>query len=79
MDNEFRLKADGKYNVKISEEIDISGTFKGYSSIGGEVAMVIEKGDGRKRFIPLSQIMYIDELEISETVEEPKKVDIYYR
>ena len=79
MDNEFRLKADGKYNVKISEEIDISGTFKGYSSIGGEVAMVIEKDDGRKRFIPLSQIMYIDELEISETVEEPKKVDIYYR
>ncbi len=79
MDNEFRMKADGKYCVKISEEIDISGTFKGYSSIGGEVAMVIEKDDGRKRFIPLSQIMYIDELEISETVEEPKKVDIYYR
>ena len=41
--------------------------------------MVIEMDGGKKRFVPLSQIVYIDELEIPKSEEQPKKVDIYYR
>ena len=80
MDNkEFILKTDGKYLIRIADEDDTIGLFKGYSSLGGDVAMVIEMDGGRMRFIPLSQIVYIDELEIPKSEEQPKKVDIYYR
>ena len=76
---EFLLKQDGKYLVRIADEDDTIGIFKGYSSLCGEVAMVIEMDGGRMRFIPLAQIVYIDQLEIPESEEQPKKVDIYYR
>ena len=75
----FALKQDGKYLIRIADEDDTIGIFKGYSSLAGEVAMVIEMDGGRMRFIPLAQIVYIDQLEVSETQEEPKKIDIYYR
>ena len=75
----FALKQDGKYLIRIADEDDTIGIFKGYSSLAGEVAMVIEMDGGKMRFIPLPQIVYIDQLEVSETQEEPKKIDIYYR
>ena len=75
----FVLKQDGKYLIRIADEDDTIGIFKGYSSLAGEVAMVIEMDGGRMRFIPLAQIVYIDQLEASDTQEEPKKIDIYYR
>ncbi len=80
MDNkEFILKTDGKYLIRIADEDDTIGLFKGYSSLCGDIAMVIEMDGGKKRFVPLSQIVYIDELEIPKSEEQPKKVDIYYR
>ena len=77
--NEFSLKLNSKYLVRIADEDDTIGIFRGYSSLGGDVAMVIEMDVGKMRFIPLSQIVYIDQLEIIKPDSSPKKVDIYYR
>ena len=77
--NEIALQREGKYLIRIADEDDTIGLFKGYSSLGGDVAMVIEMEGEKVRFIPLSQIVYIDQLEIPESEEQPKKVDIYYR
>ena len=77
--NEFSLKLSSKYLVRIADEDDTIGIFRGYSSLGGDVAMVIEMDTGKMRFIPLSQIVYIDQLETIEPESHPKKVDIYYR
>ena len=77
--NELSLKVGGNYYVKMSEEDDVRGIFRGYSSLGGDVAMVIEKKDGLMRFIPLTQIIYIDQLNKPVAEEEPKNIDIYYR
>ena len=76
---DIALKREGKYLIRIVDEDDTIGLFKGYSSLGGDVAMVIEMDGGRMRFIPLSQIVYIDQLEVPVSQEQPKKVDIYYR
>ena len=78
-DKEFFLKQEGKYLVRIADEDDTIGVFKGYSSLCGENAMIIEMDGGRIRFIPLAQIVYIDQLEVPVSQEPPKKVDIYYR
>ena len=75
----FALKQDGKYLIRIADEDDTIGIFKGYSSLGGDTAMVIEMDGGKIRFIPISQIVYIDQLEIPSSQEQPSKVDIYYR
>ena len=77
--NEISLKAGCKYYVKMTEDDDVRGIFRGYSSLGSGVALVIEKTGGLLRFIPLTQIIYIDQLEKSVAEEEPKKMDIYYR
>ncbi len=76
---EITLKTEGKYLIRIADEDDTIGVFKGYSSLGGDTAMVIEMDGGKIRFIPISQIVYIDQLEIPCSQEQPKKVDIYYR
>ena len=76
---EIILKPEGKYLVRIADEDDTIGIFKGYSSLCGEVAMVIEIDGGRKRFIPLSQIKFLDQLEVPKSEDLPSKVDIYYR
>ena len=76
---EFILKPEGRYSVYIDEDNVFEGVFKGYSSLCGETAMVIEMDDGKLRFIPIAQIVYIDQIEIPESKDVPKKVDIYYR
>ena len=74
------LKQDGRYRVRLADDEDeTTGIFKGYSSLCGEVAMVIQLSNGKMRFIPLAQIVYIDQLEAPESEKQPKKVDIYYR
>ena len=78
--NEISLKTGARYHVKMTEEDEVYGIFRGYSSLGGDVALVIERREnGMMRFIPLSQIIYIDQLDKPEAEEEPKKIDIYYR
>ena len=74
----YSLKEDGRYVVHTTDEDDTRGIFKGYSSLCGEVAVVIET-NRKLRFIPIAQIVYIDQLEIPESEKQPKKVDIYYR
>ena len=76
--NEYILKPEGRYRVYIDEQNDFTGIFKGYSSLCGETAMVIEV-NGRLKFIPIAQILFIDQIDIPKSEEAPKKVDIYYR
>ena len=75
----YSLKQDGKYLVRIADEDDTIGIFKGYSSLCGEIAAVFEMKYEKLRFIPLAQIVYIDELQVPKSEDQPKKVDIYYR
>ena len=77
--SEFALKPEGRYCVWVDVDDSFKGIFKGYSSLCGEVAMVIDTGKGKLRFVPVAQIRYIDQLEIPESKEETSKVDIYYR
>lgn len=78
-EKEFMLKAGGKYLVRIADEDDTIGIFKGYAALGGDVALVIELDKGKARFIPVCQVVYIDVLEAPESdVPEKKKMDLYY-
>ena len=76
---EFSLTVGGTYNVKITDDDSAKGVFKGYSSIGSDIAVVIELEPGSLRFVPVSQIRYIDQISLPKSEDEPKKVDIYYR
>lgn len=77
--NDIILKPETKCHVEISmEDRDFSGVFKGYSSLCGEVAMVFEC-NGKMRFVPITQIVYIDQTESPCQEDQPKKIDIYYR
>ncbi len=76
--NEIILKPESVCFIHIDEDFDFEGTFKGYSSLCGETAMVLDVR-GTKRFIPIAQIVYIDVKETPKSEDAPKKVDIYYR
>ena len=76
---EIILKPETKCHVVVSDEAcDFDGIFKGYSSLCGEVAMVFDH-DGKMRFVPLTQIVLIDQTEAPCPENKPKKIDIYYR
>ena len=77
--NEIALKEGVNCHVKMTDDDSVQGIFRGYSSLGGDVAMVIEKKGGMIRFIPITQIVYIDQLDKPAPEEQPKKIDIYYR
>lgn len=77
---ELKMHIGGRYLVKIADEGDTIGIYKGYISIGEDVAIAIEPENSLMRFIPVSQIVYIDQLEIPSIDDVPdKKSDIYYR
>ena len=76
---ELSLIVGGKYCVDYGGDLDATGIFKGYSSLGSEIAVVIEMDGGKQRFIPVGQIKYMDQLVLPKPDDEPKKVDIYYR
>ena len=77
--NEFALKDGAVYFIKMSEGETSLGKFRGYASICGENAIVLEKNDKRVRYIPVAQIIYIDQQDFSVHEEKPKNIDIYYR
>lgn len=79
-DKEFTLKVKGKYLIRIADEDDTIGIFRGYAAIGSDPALVIEMNEGKIRFIPAPQVIYIDVLEAPESEPEPekKKLDVYY-
>ena len=62
-ENEFRLNKGGRYLIRIPDEEDTVGTFKGYCTLGEDSALVIEMHDSKVRFIPIAQITYIDVLD----------------
>lgn len=77
---EFMLNSEGKYLVRIADEDDTIGIFKGYAALGGDTAIVIEMDGGKIRFVPVAQIVYIDVLEpgVPEVKDTPKGRDVYY-
>ena len=76
---DYSLTVDGTYRIALGDDIDVTGTFKGYSSLGNEIALVIEMSDEKLRFVPVRQIRYLDQIQLPKPDDEPKKVDIYYR
>ncbi len=62
-ENEFMLNKGGRYLIRIPEEEDTIGTFRGYCALGEDTALVIEMAEGKIRFVPTSQITYVDVLE----------------
>lgn len=77
-DGELGFKIDGKYRVRIVEDQDTVGLFKGYAAMGGDVALVMEVG-GKFRYIPVQQVVYIDEIEAPDAEDPSKKrFDVYY-
>ena len=69
MTDQYELKAGSKYLIRTSEEDDTIGHFVSYSMIGTESALVIRMEGDRIRFIPVTQISYMDLL---ESAEEPE-------
>lgn len=76
---DYSLTVDGTYRIALGDDIDVTGTFKGYSSLGNEIALVIEMNGGQLRFVPVKEIRYLDLIQLPKPEDEPKKVDIYYR
>ena len=77
--NEIILRPGTECRVVVTdEECEFTGVFKGYSSLCGEVAMVFDY-EGKMRFVPLAQIVLIDQTEAPRSEDQPKKIDIYYR
>jgi hypothetical protein len=70
MADEFEITKGWKYSVKNTKDEVIQGTFKGYSMIGGETAMVLESSS--IMYVPVSKILCITLTE-SGPAEEPKK------
>lgn len=71
----YELRTGSKYLVKMSDEGETIGVFEGYVMIGSESAIVIRCNIGadRIRFIPVTQIVYMDLLESSEETESKTK------
>lgn len=59
----FELKIGSKYLVRTSEDDDTIGRFAGYTMIGTESAVVIRMEGDKIRFVPVTQISYMDLLE----------------
>jgi len=80
-DKDLEITKGWKYSVKIAEEDDVIGIFRGYSMVGSGSAIVIEMEGKKLRFILAEHILYMDLLEtgLKEEVKSSKKgMDIYY-
>ena len=78
-DNELTIVEGWKYSVS-TEKDRFEGTFKGYAMIGSESAITMQLSDGTIRFVPISNIMYID-LMVSgdhKKAEEKRPEPAYY-
>lgn len=71
MSENYELKTGSKYLIRTCEEEDTIGHMAGYAMIGSESALVINVVEGRIRYIPVSQISFMELLESAE--EEEKK------
>ena len=74
----FELKIGSKYLVRTSEEDDTIGRFAGYTMIGTESAIVVRMEGEKIRFIPVTQISYMDLLEsCCEPEHRPQPEHLY--
>jgi hypothetical protein len=79
-EKDFVLTKGSKYRVKSIESRDkplvTHGTFKGYTVVGHDEAIIMELDDshketaGRKRLIPNHMIVAIDVIEVAEEKKE---------
>lgn len=78
-DKDLEITKGWKYLVKMIDNGTAVGAFAGYSMIGSESAIVLEMDDKKLRFIPSTQIAYLDLLESKEKKDASKKgSDVYY-
>ncbi len=79
-ENEFMLNKGGRYLIRIPDEEDTIGTFRGYCALGEDTALVIEMAEGKVRFVPTSQITYIDVLDagVREKTVPMSRSDVNY-
>lgn len=81
MDSDLEIRKGWKYLIRSGRSDEITGTFKGYSMIGNETAVVMDSGSGTIRYIPVSKIQYITLLEKNDELQEDVKKEepgVYY-
>ncbi|MBQ3737347.1 MAG: hypothetical protein II855_10545 [Candidatus Methanomethylophilaceae archaeon] len=59
----YELETGSKYLIRTAEDDDTIGRFAGYTMIGTESAIVVRMEGDKIRFIPVTQISYMDLLE----------------
>ena len=74
----YELEIGSKYLIRTSEDDDTIGRFAGYTMIGTESALVIRMDGDRIRFIPATQISYMDLLESAEEPEHRPQPEHLY-
>lgn len=78
-DSEFKLNKGGRYLIRLPEEEDTIGFFRGYCTLGEDPALVIEMAEGKIRFVPTAQITFIDVLDAGVSEKQgPKRDDVNY-
>ncbi|MGE0015253.1 MAG: hypothetical protein AB7S83_03585 [Candidatus Methanomethylophilaceae archaeon] len=74
----YGLRPDSVYTVRFGrEEGEVTGTFRGYTAIGSETAVVIESG-GRILYIPAAAVVCMVLVEQAPDREQDAFNDIYY-
>jgi len=78
--NELGLTEGWKYSVAIDKGPVSDGTFRGYTMLGTESAIVMQMSEGTTRIIPAASIIYIDLIESGERkpTNEKKPESVYY-
>ncbi len=74
-----KVTIGSKYLVRIADEEDTIGIFKGYCALGGDTALVIEMDGGKIRIIPVVQVVLIDILDSADPVNaDSRTADVNY-
>ena len=78
--NELGLTEGWKYSVIMDKGPVSDGTFKGYTMLGTESAIIIQMPEGTVRTIPVASIVYIDLVESGERKRQDEKrpESVYY-
>ena len=74
----YELKVGSKYLIRTSEDDDTLGHFVGYSMLGTESAIVIRMEGDRIRYVPVTQISFMDLLESAEQPEHRSQPEHLY-
>ena len=77
---ELGLTEGWRYSVVIDNGPVSDGTFKGYTMLGTESAIIIQTSEGATRIIPVASVIYIDLTGSGESkpISEKKPESAYY-